>query len=245
MSSILKFNISPNFKDPSVPTISYFIGNHKLQRALLDLDYTVNLILYSVHLELGLGDLKPSNCTLQLDDRSIKTPKGRIDDVLVQIDKGFFPVDFVQLDMDPSHASKKIPLILGCPFLATANATINYRSEVMDASVMNMRVRLNIFFKACSQPVVEDESEYFFIDVIDEMIEEASPSLLCNDPLGTYRSYRDLRLFDLGSAIDEMDLSPDSIPHLSLPLGCPLMNLFPLWLVFLCHLLLCPHLNLS
>ena len=58
------------------------------------------------------------------------------------IDKRFFHVDFVVLDMDPSHASKQIPLILGRPFLATANATINCRTEVMDVSVMNMRLGL-------------------------------------------------------------------------------------------------------
>jgi len=53
-----------------------------------------------------LGELKPPNCTIQLVDRSLRTPRGRIDDVLIKIDKGLFPVDFVTLDMDPSHASK-------------------------------------------------------------------------------------------------------------------------------------------
>ena len=94
-----------------------------------------------------------------------------------------FPVDFVVLDMDRSHASKQIPLILGCPFLTTANATINCRSGVMDVSVMNMRVRLNIF-KASTQPVLEDESECFLVDMIDGMIEEALPAILSIDPLG-------------------------------------------------------------
>ena len=88
----------------------------------------------------------------------------------MQIDKGFFPVDFFVLDMNTSHASKQIPLILGRPFPATANATINYRSKVMDVSIMNMRVRLNIF-KASAQPVFEDESECFFVDMIDGVIE--------------------------------------------------------------------------
>ena len=100
------------------------IGNQKIKRALLDLGSSVNLIPYSGCLELGLGELKPSNCTAQLADSSIKTSRGRIDDVLVQIDKGFFSVDFIMLDMDPSQASKQIPLILGHPFLVTANAII-------------------------------------------------------------------------------------------------------------------------
>ena len=128
-------------QDPDVPTISCFIGNHKIERALLDLGSSVNLIPYYVYLELGLGELQPSNCTPQLTDRSVRTPRGRIDDVLVQIDKGFFPVELV-LDIDPTHTSKQIPLILGRPFLAKDNATINCRSGVMDVSVMNMRVSL-------------------------------------------------------------------------------------------------------
>jgi len=96
------------------------------------------------------------------------------------------------LDIDPSHASKQIPLILRHPFLATANATINYRSGVMDVSVMNIRVRLNIF-KASAQPMFEDESECFFVDVIDEMIKEALPAILTSDPLGTCLSRGYLR----------------------------------------------------
>jgi len=68
-------------------------------------------IPYFVCLELGLGELKPSNCTLQLADRSVRTPRGWIDDVLVQMDKEFFPVDFIMLDMDPSYAFNHIPLI--------------------------------------------------------------------------------------------------------------------------------------
>ena len=36
VSSILKRNTPPKFKDLGVPTISCFIGNHKIERALLD-----------------------------------------------------------------------------------------------------------------------------------------------------------------------------------------------------------------
>ena len=83
----------------------------------------------------------------------------------------------------------------------------------MDVSVMNMRVRLNIF-KASTQPVFEDESECFFIDVIDKMVEKALPAILSSDPLGTCLSRGDLRLCDLGSVIDEMDSTLYFTPHL-------------------------------
>jgi len=113
VSSILKH-------DPGVPTISCFVGNHKIEGALLGLGFSVKVIPYFVYLELGLGDLKPPNCTLQLANRSVRTLRGRKNDVLIQIDKGRFSVDFVVLDINPSRASKQIPVIFERPFLPTA-----------------------------------------------------------------------------------------------------------------------------
>ena len=48
VSSILKCDTPPKFKDPSVPTISCYISNHKIEKALLDLGSSVNLIRYYV-----------------------------------------------------------------------------------------------------------------------------------------------------------------------------------------------------
>ncbi|KAI5676080.1 hypothetical protein M9H77_07030 [Catharanthus roseus] len=57
VSSVLQYNTPPKYKDPGVPTISCLIGNHKIDRELLDLGSSVNLIPYSVYEELGLGEL--------------------------------------------------------------------------------------------------------------------------------------------------------------------------------------------
>ncbi|RVW23782.1 hypothetical protein CK203_097596 [Vitis vinifera] len=56
---------------------------------------SVNLLPYSVYKQLGLGGLKPTTMTLSLADRSVKIPRGVIEDVLVQVDKFYYPVDFV------------------------------------------------------------------------------------------------------------------------------------------------------
>ena len=61
----------------------------------------MNLIPYTVYEQLGLGEIKPTRITLQLADRSIKIPRGIVEDVLVQVDKFYFPVDFVVLDTAP------------------------------------------------------------------------------------------------------------------------------------------------
>jgi len=66
VSSILKCDTPPKFKDPDVPTILCFIGNYKIERALLDLASSVNLIPYSIYLELRLAELKPPMVPLSL-----------------------------------------------------------------------------------------------------------------------------------------------------------------------------------
>ena len=57
-----------------------------MEKALLDLGASVNFLAYSVYKQLGLGELKPTTITLSLADKSVKIPKGTIEDVLVQVD---------------------------------------------------------------------------------------------------------------------------------------------------------------
>ncbi|RVW89734.1 hypothetical protein CK203_047246 [Vitis vinifera] len=89
------------YKDPGCPTILVSIEGTCVEKALLDLGASVNLLPYSIYKQLGLGKLKPTSITLYLADRSMKIPRGMIEDVLVQVDKFYYPVDFVVLDADP------------------------------------------------------------------------------------------------------------------------------------------------
>jgi hypothetical protein len=57
-------------------------------KALLNLGTSVNLLPYLVYLQL-----KPTSMTLQLADRSVKIPREIIEDVLIKVDKFYFPVD--------------------------------------------------------------------------------------------------------------------------------------------------------
>ncbi|KAA3472399.1 protein kinase 2B, chloroplastic-like [Gossypium australe] len=60
--------------------------------------------------------------SIQLANKTIRIPRGIIEDVLVKIDKFIFPVDFIVLDMDEDN---NVPLILGRPFLAIAKTRID------------------------------------------------------------------------------------------------------------------------
>ena len=48
---------------------------------------------------MGLGEARPTTITLQLANRSLKYPRGVIEDVVVKVDKFIFLVDFIVLDM--------------------------------------------------------------------------------------------------------------------------------------------------
>jgi hypothetical protein len=81
-----------------------------------------------------------------LADRSVKIPWEIVEDVLIKVDKFYFPMDFIVFDAEPvQNVGFQIPVILGQPFLATANALINYKTWVIKISFANMIVELNIF----------------------------------------------------------------------------------------------------
>ena len=110
--------------------------------------------------QLGLGELKPTNITLSLADRSVKIPKGIVEDVLVKVDKFYYPIDFVVLDTEPiANGPNHVPIILGRPFLATANAIINCRNGVMQLTFGNMTLELNIFHLSNKHKLVDGEKE--------------------------------------------------------------------------------------
>ena len=71
-------------------------------------------------------------------------------------------------------------MILGRPFLATANTLINCRPGVMKISFGNMTVELNIFHIR-KQPLDYDQMNQVCLieEIIDEVIEESS----IEDPL--------------------------------------------------------------
>ena len=95
---------------------------------------------------MGLGELKPTNITLSLADRSVKIPKGIVEDVLVKVENFYYPVGFVVLDTEPiAVGPNHVQIILGRPFLATYNAIINCRNGVMQLTFGNMTLELNIF----------------------------------------------------------------------------------------------------
>ena len=94
-----------------------------------------------------------------------------MEDVLIQVDKFYYPVDFVVLDTEPAATGANyVPIILGRPLLATSNAIINCRNGVMQLTFGNMTLELNIFHlsKKHMQPMEDGPEEVCIIDTILE-----------------------------------------------------------------------------
>ncbi|RVW18567.1 Transposon Tf2-8 polyprotein [Vitis vinifera] len=147
VSAILQCKSPLKYKDPGSPTISVMIGGKVVEKALLDLGASVNLLPYSVYKQLGLGELKPTTITLSLADRSVKFQGGVIEDVLVQVDNFYYPVDFIVLDTDPTE---------------WADAT----------HFWHMTLDLNIFYMSKKQTTPEEEEGPEEVCIIDTLVEE-------------------------------------------------------------------------
>ena len=180
MSAIIECKTPVKYKDLGCPTISVNIGGISVEKALLDLRASVNLLPYSMYKQLGLGELKPTSITLSLADRSIKIPKGTIEDVLIQVDRFYYPVDFIV--HDTAVGANHVPIILGRPFLATSNAIINYRNGVMQLTFGNMTLELNIFHLS-KRHMHSEEDDCEEVCMIDAILEEQANEQQVQDVL--------------------------------------------------------------
>ncbi|KAH9743537.1 hypothetical protein KPL70_003340 [Citrus sinensis] len=93
---------------PGNPASVNYMGTRYAGRALCDLGASVNLMPLFVFKQLGVGECRPITITLQLADRSHAYPEGKIEDVLVKVDKFIFPVDFIVLDFEANKENRKM-----------------------------------------------------------------------------------------------------------------------------------------
>ena len=93
-----------------------------------------------------------------------------VEDILLQIDKFYYLVDFLVLGTQSAIDMKsKIPLLLGRPFLTTTNAFINFRNSFLKLSFGNMTLEVN-FFTVAKQPLEKDEC--YHADMINTLVTE-------------------------------------------------------------------------
>ncbi|KAK9034024.1 hypothetical protein V6N11_050203 [Hibiscus sabdariffa] len=130
--------------NPGSFTIECFIGHNYPTKALCDPGASINLMPKSVFQKLGIGEAKPTTVMLQLAYHSYVQPEGKIEDILVQVDKFIFPVDFLILDYE---ADEYAPTILGRPFLSTSRAVIDFDKDEIIFKVDKNNVKMKSLTK--------------------------------------------------------------------------------------------------
>ncbi|XP_039131793.1 uncharacterized protein LOC120268456 [Dioscorea cayenensis subsp. rotundata] len=136
-SAVIQKMLPKKLTDPGSFIIPCVIGEGMKENALADSGASINVMPYNLFLKLGLEDLRPTRMTLQLADRSVRRPRGVVEDVLVRVDKLIIPVHFVILDVDDDV---DVPLILGRPFLNTSGALIDVKGGKMTLRVGDEQV---------------------------------------------------------------------------------------------------------
>ncbi|XP_014503197.1 uncharacterized protein LOC106763531 [Vigna radiata var. radiata] len=134
--------LPPKFKDPKSFTIPCTIGNYEIGKALVDLGASINLMPLSMLQKICGLEVKSTRMILQMADKSIRHPYGVVEDVVVEIDKLQFPVDFVVMEMGNDVET---PLILGRPFIKTAKVVIHVDKGTVQLRNQDDEVTFNVF----------------------------------------------------------------------------------------------------
>ncbi|GJS92872.1 reverse transcriptase domain-containing protein [Tanacetum coccineum] len=111
--------------------------------------------------------------SVRLADRSFQHPIGIAENMLVEVGKFTFYVDFVILEMEKDC---KVPLILWRPFFHTADAVIRVKQKQLNLGVGTERMTFHI--DSAMKHSYSNDDTCFSIDVIDEILEEDFDALL-------------------------------------------------------------------
>ncbi|GJZ58748.1 putative nucleotidyltransferase, ribonuclease H [Tanacetum coccineum] len=209
VSAVLSSSLSPKFKDPRAPLIVVVVGNIAIKKALLDLGASINILPASLVDKCDLGTLRKTDTIISLADRSTKIPRGILEDVIVKVDDFYYPVDFFVMDIESPYKDVQPTIILGRPFLATIDASINCQNGAMDIAFSNKKLRLNVF-NFVNSPTM---NECYQVDVIDEEVQKHAPRMLKDDPLDFYQTGENEEILDIAEVQEIQECLVRSLDH--------------------------------
>ncbi|GJV43238.1 reverse transcriptase domain-containing protein [Tanacetum coccineum] len=172
-SAMIQNKVQPKLGDPGSFLILCNFNKTFSCNALADIGASINLMPYSLYAKLSLETLKPTKISVRLADKSFQNPVGIAENMLVEVGKFTFLTDFVILEMEEDS---KVPLILGRPFLHTADAVIRVKQKQLNLGVGTEQMIINI--DSAIKHSYSNDDTCFSIDVIDEILEEYFDALL-------------------------------------------------------------------
>ncbi|XP_076916428.1 uncharacterized protein LOC143576143 [Bidens hawaiensis] len=137
-SAVLQNKLLEKLADPGSFTIPYILGDDTVRHAMADLGASINLMSYSVFSKLVLGEPRPTRMSIQVADHNVKYLQRVVENML----------------------DDSVPLILGRPFLSTAQALIDIREGKLILKVGDDNVTFDVR-QTLKHPKSADDSLYF------------------------------------------------------------------------------------
>ena len=141
-SAVIQRILPPKYKDLGSVTIPCSIGAVSVGKAFINLGASINLMSLSMCRRIGELEIMPTRMTLLLADHSITRPYGVVEDVLVKVRQFTFPTDFVIMDIEEDA---EIPLILGRPFMLTANCVVDMGKGNLEMGIDDWKITFDLF----------------------------------------------------------------------------------------------------
>eukprot|EP00253_Pinus_taeda_P004085 PITA_04085 len=129
-------SIPVKYGDPGNLILTGKINGVDIPNVLVDLGATINVITFATVITLDLRILKPTPTVLELADRSTIRLVGKLEDITISIDSWQYLVD--RLVLHTQSPASGHPLVLGRPWLATANSYIGCRSGNMSLPIKEL-----------------------------------------------------------------------------------------------------------
>ncbi|CAN6716324.1 unnamed protein product [Malus baccata var. baccata] len=220
--AILQRKLPPKCKDPGSFTIPCVIGNTRFESAMLDLGASINVMPYSIYASMNLGVLKNDGVIKQLADRSNAYPKGVLEDVNHLI----FPVDFYVLEMDESDHTPSLPILLGRPFMKTAQTKIDVFNGTLsmefDGEVVNFNLSDSIKYPSedhsCfSIDIIDSLAQGYLEDLNDDVLEKVITrgmelKTMDGDPMHTHDTHESFHVVASSEEFIELVAALESLP---------------------------------
>nr|GEW17189.1 reverse transcriptase domain-containing protein [Tanacetum cinerariifolium] len=182
-STIVQNKLPSKLGDPRSFLILCTLANLVECLALVDLGASISLIPYLFYVSLFENTLKYTRMSILLANHTYQYLMGVAENILIQVGKFVFSVDFVILQMEEDD---KVPLILGRSFLHTVDVIIRVKNKELNLRVEDDRITF-LIDKAMQHSHSNDDT-CLRLDVIDEVTEEVLDALLDNSEPFSYTS---------------------------------------------------------
>ncbi|XP_021985454.1 uncharacterized protein LOC110881538 [Helianthus annuus] len=172
-------------KERGAPLVPIRVGKLKIPHALLDYGASMSVLPGDLYDMYDFGPLQEADTMVSLADESWRRPRGMVKNVMIRLGEFEYPVDFLVLDYATTMMASQQRVILGRPFLYTANAQIDCKEGIITMTEKNRKLSFDVHTKKISYESIEEKGR----ETSDHM-RSVHQRIKTNKPPGCERSMR-------------------------------------------------------